>query len=315
MNSCVKFQNYWRFFSENTFAKGAQLRFFEDGSFAVITQDEQVSLYSQQAELIGRYENAFVLDNGCVCERYGENIIIHSINDNQYYIPCPSVALVIELTNAVSFQRTTESGKRTTELYFITPNSNDLRHHSLVCGNIKAISATGLLLTESKLLTADFEEIPLPAFHRIDFLPDGGYIVYFEDMNSGCALYNEQHQCLLRSERDFSILPLGDKVLYEQALIICPKTGQILAEYAGETAIYDVYHVYSHRVNGRLWLGGEMKYSYTPLLGRILYYWHGGHFYVAPQVGITVLEIDDLRKQFTSPSLEHYLMRIREIMP
>ncbi len=323
-----KYYHYWRFFCDNTFAQEDKLQFFDDGSFAITTKGKKVSLYSNKAELIGCYENAFALDNGCICERHGDNIIIHSSVGEQYYIPCPAVSHVKQLPNSVAFKLKLEDEIQvTSELYFVTPNKKDMRHHSFTEGFVENVSPLGMVVLQTsegnKLLDTNLTEIPLAPFHRITFLPQGGYIVYFKDVASGCALYNARNERLLASSQDFGIQPLGDKVLYEQALIISPKSGSILKEYAGEKVIYKYMFVYTYRIERRglsddyprhLWLGGELLSNQNQTLGWLLYYWNDGHFYVAPQVVFTDSKFQTLCTRDNSFAWQHYLMRIRAIM-
>ncbi len=332
-----KYYHYWRFFCDNTFAREDKLQFFDDGSFAITTRNRKVSLYSNKAELLGCYENAFALDNGCVCERYGENIIIHNSMGEQYYISCPAhVRMIKPLTNALTFILKLEDEiQATSELYFITPQRKDMRHISFKEDIIvENVSPFGLIVYKTvsgrKLLDANQKEIPLSEFQRIEFLPDGAYIVYFLDMDAGCALYNARNERLLASSQNFGIQPLGDKVLYERALIVCPETGRFLKEYANEKVVYDDMLFYEYRIeeNGfgknpsYLWPGSQMHRSLTSALGSLLYYWHDGHFYVAPQISPVAelefdkqLAFDKLQGQDESFAWQHYLMRIGEIIP
>lgn len=321
-----KYYHYWRFFCENTFAQEDKLQFFDDGSFAISTSRHVVSLYSNKAELISRFENSFVLDNGCICERYGGNLIIHSGEKEQYYIPCPSSAKVKPFATAVVFELSEtkeDSALKVSELYFVTPKKQDLRHISFKNQMVDDVSASGMVALrgpgECVLLDENQQPLPLRPFFRIDFLVGGQYIVHFRATNSGCSLYNAKHERVLHSTQDFGISALGNKVLYEQALIVSPETGAIISEYNNEVAVYDTIRIYKYKVLGYghpyLWLGGKMVRLHTEALGWLLCYWHDGHFYIAPQRGYQGDREKLLRCKDNSPAWQHYVTRILDIMP
>lgn len=313
-----RYYHYWRFFCGHTFAEEDKLLFLDDGSFAIATSQGVVSLFSPLAEPVKHYENALILQNECICERYGENLIVHH-GKKQYGIPCPSTMKIKQFANAVAFEENTE---KRTELYFITPQKQNLRHLSFAGKSILNVSASGMIafhakLGEDDLLDEQQRPLQVQRFFRIDFLPHGSYIVHFSKENAGCSLYNAQHEEILHTSQEFGILPLGDKVVYDQSLIICPQTGRILEAYQKEQDICDTMHIYAHHITGGsrpyFWLGGKIMFIDKPVWGKALCYWHGGHFYLAPQTG-NYTE-DELRSHDASAAWQHYVTRILELMP
>ncbi|MCM1323432.1 MAG: hypothetical protein NC218_04660 [Acetobacter sp.] len=316
-----KFYHYWRFFADNKFPQGTDLKFFNDGGFA-ITVNNVVSLYSNAAVLIARYENAFALENGCICERYHENLIVH-YDDTQYPIPCPSDTKLLQYENAVEVTVSTITGER--RLYFITPEYKDLRFIPLKddvkVDNTSADGKAVLRYSPSKaeLIGNDGHPIELGcAFHRIDFLRRGHYIVHFSSGDIGATLYNAENEACLQSERDYGILPLGDYVQYENALI-ADSYGNFVSEYNREIAVYynDIFvSPYTIRqkllANTFFWPGGKMMCFRNCHIGTVLGYWHTGHFYFAP-IGIKERYKDSEFVGFTKP-LQRYLKRIEKIM-
>lgn len=286
-----KFYPYLRFFCDNTFAENDELLFFENGCFAITTKDKVVSLYTDEANLLTRYENAFALENGCICERYHENLIVN-YSTSRYPIPCPSGTRMVPFRNAVSLTVNAITNER--RLYFISPQYKDLRYIVLkddYTAENTSPDGKAVLYSPSKgkkLINKDGEEINVDeAFARIDFLPKGGYIVHYMHELSGSAMYNDENECVLVSGRNYGILPLGDHVVYENALI-ANAAGYFTAEYKQEIAIFNNMTIYPYTIyrfgqsNPFFWPGGKMMCLHSNF-GSALCYWHAGHFYFGPQ--------------------------------
>lgn len=324
-----RYYEHLRFFCNTQLTENDRLLFLKDCGFTITTAKGVVSLYSAKAELIATYENAFVLDNGCICVKKSDCIDVYYNGE-----PRPSIIFdkdtkpqVRALTNAVVLI----AGENKTEtVYFVSPNSNVYRSFRIQSGfKAEATSVNGMVLTSKKfthnrdeIVLYDQNEKPLelPPFYRVDFLPCGSYIVHFYDMVGssvvldGCALYNASHEKLLHARQSCQILPLGDKVVYEQSLIINPVNGRIINAYKGEKTVYGHRHIFAHEITGgmysQLWIGGEMKAVMSDDALVALYYWKDGHIYFAPQCYHSVDNDIAIRKYVS----DIYLTRIQELM-
>ncbi len=320
-----RYYEYLRFFCNTPLDEKDKLAFLEDGSFTITTAKHVVSLYSAKAELIARYENAHVLENGCICVKQEEHIdVIHGDN------PLPSIPFEKGAKTRVVSNAVVISMDGVETIYFVSPDDGKYRSYSFPPGvAIKEVSADGMIQTykhvahnedEMTLYDQNGKPLNLPPFYRVDFLPCGSYIVHFYDMVScsvvldGCALYNAAHEKLLDARQSCQILQLGDKVLYQQSLIIDPKRGNIISKYNGENAVFGGLHIFTHEITGgiysRLWVGGEMKAVMQDSCVIALYYWKDGRIYFAPQCHHSI-DDDLVMHNYVS---EHYRMRIREIM-
>lgn len=326
-----RYYEYLRFFCNTPLAKNDKLQFLEDRGFAITTAQGVVSLYSAKAELIATYENACVLNNGCVCVKKLDCIDVYYDGKPLPSIPfdtATELRIIRFLTNAVVIAE----GKNAKEtVYFVRPNCVAYRFCCIPTEcHVEATSADGMVLTTKKDMFRQDEKVlhdqngtrlNLPPFYRVDFLPCGSYIVHFNTIGvcnitrEGCALYNAKHERLLHHDQSCYILQLGDKVKYDNSLIIDPKDGRIISKYKGENEVYSGLHIFKHEITGgsypRLWIGDNMKAVMKDGNLLALYYWKDGYIYFAPQC---FCNIDDDIAMSRHVS-ELYRMRIKEIMP
>lgn len=313
---------YWQFFCDNEFAENDKLLFFADGCFAITTGDGVVSLYSNKAQLIAKYCNAFALENGCICERYGENLIVH-YKDTQYSLPCCSTTKVRVFNNAVVL---TPYDSKEDYLYFIAPEYNDLRKivlkdgvsvsHTSVDGKVVLCILNKISVLPQSVLTDKNEKVFSfkEAFHRIDFLRDGSYIVHFSGEKGGSTLFNDKDEPVLCSEKDHGILPLGDCVNYETALI-ANTSGVFIAEYQQEISVYRNWFIRQYSIkksglaNKYFWSGGQIMLFHSDDIGPIFCYRHAGHFYFVP---LNLNKLGDFEDK--DSAFQRYLYRIKELI-
>ena len=284
----MNIENYWEFFSKNTFAQGDELQFFADGTIAIRTGEKNVSHHSEKAKLIARFENAVALNNGIICveDRSKNEVSAFKNGEKIYTIPLLPEQKVFPLVNAFMLFARDEHCENNA-LYVIPFSSAPyVRFPLKESERVEKTSVDGKALictggTQNRLLDANFKEVALPAFYRIDFLPYGAYIVYFRDMASGCALYNRENERVLYSTQDHGIRELGEVVAYEDKLIVS-SNGAICGEYNGEKTVIGGQHIYPYKIGkNAYWLGGVMKYAST-FFDNLLYYQHDGVFYIYP---------------------------------
>ncbi len=294
------FGYYWRFFSTRRFQKNDELKFFANGCFTIATKEKNISLYSAKAELIASYKDAFVLDNGVICAINGLNrqidVFLYStpmcsipLDDGQKVYPMTNAFMLYEeLSKNNALYLLSKDGKQQKRLPFgngIRPEKTSADGKVLwITGNTEKDGKTTI---KKQLLTdSSFKEIELPSFHRIDFLPDGAFIAYFNDEFEigGCALYNAGGNRVLCSSQDFGIRALGHAVVYENNLLV-NFDGEIIGEYNGEITVFSAISIRSYKIgkNG-YWLGGKMEYG-KGADGPFIYYWHDGLFYLCPIYG------------------------------
>lgn len=314
----MDFYNYWKFFFEHTFAKEAKLNIFDDGSFAISTPlSKTVTFYSKDAEHIVTHFHAHVFENGCIAREDGDHISILFNDTVLYKLSLSKDDKVLYYTNALGI-----FAKEVNYLYFIEPNQS-APMEMIFNKNEYAIETSTTKMVYGKkekgdkwLMDQNHNRLPIDDIHRVDFLPCGSYIVFFKDVGAGCSLYNADHVKLLHSEEAFGIQRLGVAVSYQNSLIINPKNGKILMEYANEIAITKsgvrVYPYTLKAIRLRYWLGGELIDVYSKELGNILYYWHDGHFYFAPQCSHKLAIAVEGKN--SDPNWIIYLQRVKDLM-
>lgn len=316
-----EFYPYWRFFCDNTFAENTKLYFYEDGSFALMTVDGLVALYSNKAELVRHFHNAFILANGCICERRDVDLLVYYKNDLRYSIKCLSNTKLLLHENAV------EMINDERYLYFITPQADNQRSIALSDNEVEVenVSFDNKVLLRNvshrkELVDANGNTLLMGEnINRIDFLKNGSYIAHLSGEEVyGSFLYNCDNELVLQSEESYGILPLGDHVCYQNALI-ADTNGYFVSEYNHEIAVYGLMHIFAYKIKhfGRedfdFWPGGKMMCFRNVSLGKVLCYWHAGHFYFAPQHLPGSCKQEMLSGNHDKP-FQHYLKRILEIM-
>lgn len=316
-------ENYWKFFGCKTFASRSEIKFFLDGSFA-ICQGKNVDVYMYNNEtfiLIQHFDNALVLDNGCIVDIGAKSgIDVYNRSTLICHFDCDTKKAVLASRNSfVAFDNglscislfTVLDSQGTNE---IIPLYKDVKINSF---DILPNGYSFFSITDSGRLNAmhmadtNGKTTYLDGVYQVDCLKNGCYIVR---EYSSCTLYDAKMNKILSSSIPTGIRIIGDSyVLYEDNLIFDTEKLRVLKKYSMEKLVapnailiypYRIYD-FVHKKEG-FWFENEgMKiYRIEQLNLDLIGYWHDSKFYFVSLSSSTSEQLEKL--------VPHPMSRIKE---
>lgn len=307
----IKLTDYWKFFGSHKFAKGSEVTFFKNGSFAIET-GEKVVFYDNNCNLHRNFEKAKVLRNGFILDSIGLfDISRGDYTDDSLYgnVYCCSKdafitysyeekALVYCEPSAINKPKCLQT--RIPLFYNVCTDekTGEIKTLPFVTVDEFETSTNGMYYISGQLKNGEIvkylenihHRIEIAKYSQVKLMDCGSYIISGSD---GSNLYNAKGVKLLHSDLDYGIHDIGGYfVRYEDKLIVDAKTGHIIKLATNDERtlpnedVFTPYHmsIYPYSLHGRdgkgFWLESHGIKIYPFIDGHYLVgYWHDERFY------------------------------------